>query len=398
MRIVAIMHLADLSGPAVDLRHWLTPLARTGSLEVLVPGQGAAAALFGPVASVGVARYQPLTFPSGLAGLARSTRLFARDVRLFRRALRRARPDVVVIATAVLPAALVAAWLERVPRITYVAEIFDKGFVRSPARSLSGTAVRLLTGGLSSALVCCSRTVEAQFGAARGKTTTIYPGVTSEYAAGDRESARRRLGLAGANPCLVVVGNLTPGRGQDVVLCALPLVREVFPDVHCVIAGLPHPRPGDIAYARGLERLAGELGVGDAVSLPGIVDPVADLLAAADVVVNPARFAEPFGRVAIEAQMAGRPVIASRVGAIPEVLTDGHDALLVEPDCPEALAGAIVRLWREPELRDRLVRNGRERARRDFAVETSVRSFARVVAAVGAEDAPFRAHPRDGAG
>ena len=66
---------------------------------------------------------------------------------------------------------------------------------------------------------------------------------------------------------------------------------------------------------------------------------VADLYAAADVIVNPARFNEPFGRVPFEAAIAGKPAVVTRVGAIPELLRDGESALIVEPDDPAGARG-----------------------------------------------------------
>ena len=107
------------------------------------------------------------------------------------------------------------------------------------------------------------------------------------------------------------------------------------------------------------------------------------------MVVNPARFAEPFGRVAAEALVAGRPVVASRIGAIPEVVRDGRDGLLVEPDDPEALADAVIRLLDDSALAERLVRSGRERVLERFGYEQDLAAW--TAALVGAA-------PRDDGG
>ena len=108
-------------------------------------------------------------------------------------------------------------------------------------------------------------------------------------------------------------------------------------------------------------------------------DDVAALLAASDIVVNSARFAEPFGRVAVEALAAGRPFVAARVGAVPEVVRHGCEALLFPADDHVALAEAIARLWCDPELRDELVRNGAQRVALRFSEQRAVHAFAGVV-------------------
>jgi glycosyltransferase involved in cell wall biosynthesis len=155
-----------------------------------------------------------------------------------------------------------------------------------------------------------------------------------------------------------------------------------------VIAGTSLERGRDIGFADTLARLANELGVADRVTFTGFVDPVSDLLAAADIVVNPARCNEAFGRVAIEALAAGTPVIATRVGAVPEILCDGEHALLVAPDDPAAIAEAVERLCTDAELSRRLVETGRELVVRTYREERAVGEFARLVDDVLGAPAP----------
>jgi glycosyltransferase involved in cell wall biosynthesis len=276
---------------------------------------------------------------------------------------------VVIVVTTVLPALLAAARLERVPTVVYAAEVYDQTWKRSPALRLCGFALATGTAWLADALVCCSATVARQFRTRNKPLTIAYPPIGDQYAGGDRETGRARYGLDGASPCMLVVGNVGRGRGQDVAIRALRLIRERFPAARLVIVGAPHPRPVDLSFAAELRPLAAELGVADAVVFADPTDAMADAYAAADVVVNPARFAEPFGRVAPEALVAGRPVVATRVGAIPEVIRDGTDGLLVAPDDPKAVAAAVTRLVEDPALAHSLVESGRRRVfeRFDYA-------------------------------
>jgi glycosyltransferase involved in cell wall biosynthesis len=312
----------------------------------------------------------------------------ARDVRLFRRELRRRRPDIVVAVTTVLPALLVAARLERVPAVVYAAELYGQEWKAAPLLRIWGGLLARTTAALSRGVVGCSQAVAAQFPAARGTPVEVaYPPIAREYAEGDRERGRARFGVEDAQPCLAVVGSITRARGQDVAVRALVRVRERHPAARLLVVGAPHPRPVDIAFAEELHALAAQLGVAEAVSFAGPVTSghgvraMADVYAAADIVINPARFAEPFGRVAPEALVAGRPVVATRVGAIPEAIRDGVDGLLVPRDDPDALTKAVLRLLDEPELAARLVASGRERVLERFGAEQDRAAWARVLEA-----------------
>lgn len=389
--VTAILHLADLSGPARSMLPRLVATSSGGSLRVVLPGHGTAAPLLEGRADLVYAAYSPLTVPTGAADAVRRARDLLRDVRALRRVLRAERPDLAVVITAVLPSALLACRLERVPTIVYVGELLGvRGgpvLRRWLARALVGA-----TRWLSDAVVCCSDTVAAQFGDADAGTLveTIYPGIDESFAQGDGAALRRSWEIGAQDPCLAVVGNLSPGRGQDVLIRALPDLLARFPRLRCLIVGAPHPRPVDLAYADGLRELVGSLGLEEVVRLVGFLERVEDVYAAADVVVNPATFEEPFGRVAMEALLAGTPVVASDVGAIAEVLHDGADAILVPPGDPAALARAIAGLLSDPGARARLVASGRSRVRRELTEERGVHSFLDVVEAVDASRRPER--------
>lgn len=380
LRTLAVFHLAEISGPAKSLRPRLAALARRGSLEVLVPGHGSLARTYAELGEVRALPYAALTVPRRPGEAASAVRRLGREVRLFRRELRRARPDLVVVVTTVLPAALLAARLERLPTIAYVGEIFAKGYVEGRARALGSRLVAWMTKALADRLVCCSRTVAEQFGRS-SKAVAIYPGISTDHSRGDGEAFRTRFGLEGARPLVAVVGHVCAARGQDTAVRALAALRRRHPQAQLVIAGAA-PRPSDEAYAASVGALARELGVEGSIAFAGFVDRTADVYAAADVVVNPARFNEPFGRVAPEALVAGRPVVASAVGAIPEVLRDGRDALLIPPDDPQALAGAVGRLVEDPALSERMVAEGGHSVRERFAEQQGVEAFERVVAEV----------------
>jgi glycosyltransferase involved in cell wall biosynthesis len=134
--------------------------------------------------------------------------------------------------------------------------------------------------------------------------------------------------------------------------------------------------------------LISQLRLGDSVILAGHVDQIADVYAAADLVVNPVRVNEAFGRVPFEAAIAGRPSVVTGVGAVPELLRDGESALIVAPGDPAAIAAGAIRLLNDPELGARLVASARVVVADRLTPEQSLAGFQRAVAATLARAAP----------
>ena len=147
-----------------------------------------------------------------------------------------------------------------------------------------------------------------------------------------RDSSRAVVSAAvpSARPLVVCAARLEPVKGVDVLVRAAALA----PGVAVAIAG-DGPQEG------ALRELAVALGVAERVVFLGRVSPVAPVLAAADVVVLPSR-SEGMPIVALEAMALSRPVIASRVGGVAEVVVDGETGVLVAADDPAALAQAIL--------------------------------------------------------
>ena len=173
-------------------------------------------------------------------------------------------------------------------------------------------------------------------------------------------SARREELDLGPRPVLLTVGRLTPRKGIDTVLAALPQVVERVPDVIYLVVGEGEDRTR-------LEQLAREMSVTDHVRFLGKVtyDELPTMYNLGDVFVTPSRSAPPsvegFGIVFLEANACGKPVIGARTGGIPDAVIDGETGLLVDPDAPSQLADAILRLLTDTDLAKRLGAEGRRR-------------------------------------
>jgi glycosyltransferase involved in cell wall biosynthesis len=167
---------------------------------------------------------------------------------------------------------------------------------------------------------------------------------------------------------LVMVGRFHPEKGYDYILPALVELNRILPrPVVLAVAGAG-PLQGHY------EDMACRLGCAGRVRFLGFRKDVADLMAAADLVVHPA-VAEAFGLVLTEALYLGTPVVATRVGGIPEIVTDGCDGVLVPPADSAALVHAIAELLTDSEHRQRLAHAGSAQVQERFRFENMVRKY-----------------------
>jgi glycogen(starch) synthase len=170
-----------------------------------------------------------------------------------------------------------------------------------------------------------------------------------------------------AEPVLVGAGRLVADKGFDVAIRAMAAVRAEHPGAVLRLAG-------DGPARAELEALADSIGVADAVDLLGWVTPdrLPAVLSGASIVVMPSRWEEAFGLVALQAMQVGRPVVASRVGGLPEVVEDGVTGSLVPADDADALARAVLDLLGDPDEAARRGAAGRATARTTFAFDRYV--------------------------
>lgn len=191
-----------------------------------------------------------------------------------------------------------------------------------------------------------------------------------------------RYGLEGRR-VLLTVGRLYARKGMDRVIESLPAVRRVLPDISYLLVG-------DGPYRPELERLATAHGVREAVVFAGAV-PDAELidhyaLADAFIMANremPDGDTEGFGLVFLEANACGIPVIAGRAGGSVDAVSDGVNGLVVDGDQSPQIAAAILRLFQDDTLRERLIRTGSAVAARsgwDSRVEQFLELCDRLVA------------------
>ncbi len=171
--------------------------------------------------------------------------------------------------------------------------------------------------------------------------------------------ARQLLGVSGF--CLGVMARLEEQKGHRHLLAALPDLARNIPDLTVLLVG--EGREGEA-----LQGLARDLGVSNLVRFLGTRRDLPVVLKALDLVVQPSLW-EGLPLTLLMAMGAGRPVVATRVGGVPEVIAHGENGLLVEPGDSRGLAQAILNLYGNPDLRTRLAAAGRETVARRYSQE-----------------------------
>jgi len=208
------------------------------------------------------------------------------------------------------------------------------------------------------------------YGVDRVRVRVVPNGAELPDEGAEQPAARRvreQLGAGVLRPLWVCAGRLEHQKGQDVLLEALAEVRRRGLEFVAALAG-----EGSLRGA--LEERARSLGLEANVRFLGQVEDLGPLLAAADAVVLPSRW-EGMPLVLLEALARARPVVASAVGGVPEVVTDGEHARLVPPEDPRALAEALEDFHRHPDPALRLGRRAEARVRESYTWPRVVEAF-----------------------
>lgn len=209
-------------------------------------------------------------------------------------------------------------------------------------------------------------------GLSRSRVRVIPDGVPDAFFSTLRSTLlHRRFRFDAGHAIILVVGRLEASKGQRDAIDAFAKVRPRFPRLRLVLLG--GGADYELREAEDLRRHAGALGVAPDVAIGSVPpDQMPPAMASATLVVVATRLYEGFGLPVAEAAAAGRPVVATRVGGLPELVDDRVTGLLVPPCDPDAMAAAIEELLRDAALRERMGSEARASAAVRFSLERSV--------------------------
>ena len=199
------------------------------------------------------------------------------------------------------------------------------------------------------------------------KTMTIYNAVDLARYETESDTRRAELGVDASRPIVGFVGQIVPRKGLTTLIEAIATVATRVPDVLLLVLGTAPP--GEPEYEAECRRLVSALGLEQQVRFLGYRRDVPAFMRTFDVFALPTR-SEPFGKVVIEAMAASCPVVTTRVGGIPEIVTSPELGTLIQPDDAAALSTALLDFLLDPGRRAAFGARGRASARDRFGMET----------------------------
>ena len=232
--------------------------------------------------------------------------------------------------------------------------------------------LKRLTSGLDDKVVAvCEAVRQAEIVGSKipaEKVVTIYNGIDplpfTPVSIDASRKIRNALGIHNDELVLGTIGRLEPQKGFFDLITSSSHIKAKYNSVRLIIVG-----EGELRNSLELQTINQNLS--GTIKFAGLRNDIPELMSALDVFVSSSLW-EGLPNVVLEAMAAGKPVVATSVGGTPEVVVDGVTGLLVPPHNPEAMARAIIRLLKNPELGTRMGRAGKERVLKQFSIQRMV--------------------------
>ena len=384
MRILFIDQSGQLGGAELMLADIAAGYAGSGSVLLFADGPFRELLERRGVSVRVAAGKGPIAITKDAGGMA-ALRALPAFLRLVAQTWRAARGhDVLYANTAkALVVGAVVATLRRQPLVFHLHDLVTPEHFSGLNRRLLVT----LGSRCTRMIIANSEATRDAFIAAGGRAerhVVVYNGfettpVSSE--SGDVGYSPRAEFRIGEKPLAVAIGRLTPWKGQHVLLAA----ARTLPELQVILVGGALFTAEDRAYEARLRAEADAAELRGRVHFAGHRADVRPFYRAADMVVHCSTAPEPFGRVVVEAMLAGRPVVAADAGGVREILRDPGTGVLVPPGDAAALADALRGLLRDPAAAAAMARAGRAEASRRFELGAILAAIDAAIRAAGRE-------------
>ncbi len=262
-----------------------------------------------------------------------------------------------------------ASLLARRPLVWHLHDILDAAHFSASMRRF---AVGVGNWRAARIIVNSHATAEAfvRLGGDASRISLAYQGIDEApfSAVSPGEITRLRAELEpGGRPLIGVFGRLSPWKGQSLFIEAIAKLSGV---VGVIVGG---PLFGEEAYAAALEEKVNNLGLDDRIRFLGFRQDIPALMRCMDVIVHSSVAPEPFGRVVVEAMLAGKPVVASGAGGIPEIVQNGKTGWLYPPGDAKALAETLEEVLENRARTAAVAAAGQAHARDNFSLVAAIR-------------------------
>jgi glycosyltransferase involved in cell wall biosynthesis len=270
--------------------------------------------------------------------------------------------DLVYNNTLLNPYGAFASYLAGVPCVWHVREVGKDS-------SLRRNFIKL-TALLATRLVVVSKSVQELYSEDEmDKVQVVYNGIDPDYfdpGMYDAREIRTAYGIRPDQPVISMIARMHPSKHHDHLLSAVSRLAETWPDLMVLLVG-------DGPEEETIKEQIIQLGLKENVRMLGYMEDVREVLAASDLFVLPSEH-EAFGRAVVEAMLMEKPVVATAVGGLPELISP-DTGLLVPAGCPEELGNAIRFIISEREKGMRMGQQGRERALACFSLNRYIKEM-----------------------
>lgn len=258
----------------------------------------------------------------------------------------------------------VAGRIQEIPVCIHFRDIFQK--------NLTSKLWVYTIYSLATSLIAISMAVAEQFPHS-DKVKTVYNGIDTGKTVKKYQSDKRNIA-----PTIGYVGQIARWKGVEFFIQAASIVIQKYDKpVNFVIIG--GPIFGDERYLEELKDLAHQLKINDKIQFKGVVEDALNEIAGFDVLVHLPVEPEPFGRVLIEAGTLGKPVIATNLGAIPEIVINNQTGFVVPPKEASAAADSIIKLLEKPDLIETFGENARSRIKKYFDLNNTLDNIENII-------------------
>lgn len=206
------------------------------------------------------------------------------------------------------------------------------------------------------------------------KVLTLYDGTDLNEFCGrikkDVTGVRNEFGVSASTPLIGMIGNFREWKGQRVVVKAIAIVKDKYPDLMCLLIGdIATTNAEDVKYFQEIKQEINIKHLDKNIFITGYRDDVPDLMNACDVILHSSIEPEPFGMVVIEAMLLRKPVIATDHGGPKEIIDNGVSGYLIPPGDAIILAEKIDFLLQNPETRNKIGERGSHRVIEKFSMK-----------------------------
>jgi glycosyltransferase involved in cell wall biosynthesis len=208
------------------------------------------------------------------------------------------------------------------------------------------------------------------------KIEMIHNGIDEEVITGEEKDLRKTYNIKMQMKIIGIMGNMDSYKGHKVMIEAAPMILAKYPDAHFIFVGSLYDQSWHREHADSVIAMINRMNLNEHITVTGYLKGKPQgIINQFDILAMTTLDFEGFGIVLAEAMILKKPIVASQVGAIPEVVVDGQSGLLVEPGDPVVLAGAICRLLGDPALMDRLGKNARQRYEDKFTAKIMAKKY-----------------------